>query len=425
MKIKKVLVLLLLITFSFSFAFVAACNFWNGDSISEESGLDNGQDSDIVFDEDFPGFEGEDEVPDDGFEDEVPDEDESLPDDENAPNEDETIPGDDEKLPDDENLPGEDEGSSDDETIPDEDESLPGKDENLPGGDENIEDDNSHTEIYQIFDYDDLNQLSEVVANDENIVIELKNDIDCNYNYINIIGDLNNPFSGEFNGNGFTISNISFSSYNSLNSNNFIGLFGVVENAKISNINFENCMFDIQGSNIHVGLICKTNGNVELENISLRNGSYTIIGDNIIFGGIVAEDLITSQDKRNNLSFENNMVTIESNGGNCYFGACFGKTQYSNGEISNLIINNNMIYIYDYNFGQLNIGFIIGELFADTESFSLDVVSISNNIFEVEDLECSNISRYIGNVVGINRYQISLNQLSYVGNYFLYNFNEL
>lgn len=41
MKIKKLMIFLLLTTFSFSFSFVAACNFGVGDSISEESGLEN------------------------------------------------------------------------------------------------------------------------------------------------------------------------------------------------------------------------------------------------------------------------------------------------------------------------------------------------------------------------------------------------
>lgn len=373
MKIKKLMIFLLLTTFSFSFSFVAACNFGVGDSISEESGLENDQDSgEDINNNDDENFDSEDEI----WVDE---------------------------------KPNDDDNSSID-------------------GEEDCGEDDAQTKVYQIYDYYDLNQLSENIKSAENVVVELKNDIDCNYHFVNMIGDYNNPFSGEFNGNGFTISNIYFDSQSALKANNntLSGMFGIVENANIHNITFENCMFDLQGNNIVAGLICKSNGGTSIENISICNGSYNIIGENITFGGIVAEDLITSTDKRINLAFEGNMITIESNGGSLFFGTCFGKGNYNYGEISNLIISDNMIFIYDYNYGNLNIGFLIGKLQSEIDKeLLINVVYVNNNLFEVEDLGSSNISRYIGNVEGIKKSQIHLNQVTYLDNYFYYNSIDL
>lgn len=63
-----------------------------------------------------------------------------------------------------------------------------------------------------------------------------------------------------------------------------------------------------------------------------------------------------------------------------------------------------MIFIYDYNYGNLNIGFLIGKLQSEIDKeLLINVVYVNNNLFEVEDLGSSNISRYIGNVEGIKK----------------------
>lgn len=66
------------------------------------------------------------------------------------------------------------------------------------------------------------------------------------------IGDDDNPFTGSFNGNGFTISNLKITSKTA----NYIGLFGYVEGGTIYNVTLSNVDINSAGGNgKHVGAI--------------------------------------------------------------------------------------------------------------------------------------------------------------------------
>ena len=66
------------------------------------------------------------------------------------------------------------------------------------------------------------------------------------------IGDGDNPFTGSFNGNGFTISNLKITSKTA----EYIGLFGYVEGGTIYNVTLKNIDIDSAGGKgKHVGAI--------------------------------------------------------------------------------------------------------------------------------------------------------------------------
>ena len=73
-------------------------------------------------------------------------------------------------------------------------------------------------------------------------------DIDLSGENWTPIGNLNNPFTGELNGNGYTISNLVLDN----NTMNYYGLFGRIQNAEISNLGMENA--NVTGM-MYVGLL--------------------------------------------------------------------------------------------------------------------------------------------------------------------------
>ena len=81
----------------------------------------------------------------------------------------------------------------------------------------------------------------------------MANDIDFDGYSLETIGGTNNPFSGNFNGNGYRIKNakmISSSPYT-------IGLFGEINNANISNIIVDSISFDGSIKQTSIGVIAK------------------------------------------------------------------------------------------------------------------------------------------------------------------------
>ncbi len=91
-------------------------------------------------------------------------------------------------------------------------------------------------------------------------------------------------FGGEFDGNNYTISNLSLTS-----DNNFLGLFGYTIYAKISNVNLKNCKITYNPSNTstsstsYAGGICARGSNSQIKNCTV---SGTISGATAT-GGII------------------------------------------------------------------------------------------------------------------------------------------
>lgn len=94
------------------------------------------------------------------------------------------------------------------------------------------------------------------------------------------IGSLNDPFTGEFNGNGYTISNLLLNN----NTKNYYGFFGRIEGAKISDVGFENA--NVTGM-MWVGILAGYSYNSSITNcyvtgdVSGYSDTGALVGDNI------------------------------------------------------------------------------------------------------------------------------------------------
>lgn len=268
----------------------------------------------------------------------------------------------------------------------------------------------SNPATIQIQNYSDLTSLT--LENLKNVKIELLNNIDCNFEEIFPLGDYTTPFEGEFDGNGFTISNFVLTSANWVNngSNKVLGVFGVVQNAKIHDVNFTQIVVDeYDASSCSVGLIGHNLGHLELENVRISNSSFNLVGGDIKFGGFIGQDTMNTFDIRRNLSFVNNIVTIECyDEGLCYGGIC-GKVINQGGDVENLTITDNFISVFDFS-AVANVGYLYGILDAD-RAIVISDIKIEMNIFDffIESSTCLN--GMMGLISGLEEEDIIINNL--------------
>lgn len=78
------------------------------------------------------------------------------------------------------------------------------------------------------------------INNDLDATYELTANIDCSFTPTEMIGNETTPFSGTFNGRGYTIANITFADDSISN----MGLFGYASEATITNVNLDNIVFE-------------------------------------------------------------------------------------------------------------------------------------------------------------------------------------
>ena len=123
-------------------------------------------------------------------------------------------------------------------------------------------------------------------------------DIDVSGDYFTPLGSVSDEFYGTFDGDGFTISNLTINSPAS----SYLGLFGV-NSGTIENLTLENV--DITG-NENIGGLVGSNNEGTIENVSVEN--VTITGtDNV--GGVVGSNSGTIE----NVSVENVTITGSNN----------------------------------------------------------------------------------------------------------------
>ncbi len=192
---------------------------------------------------------------------------------------------------------------------------------------------------YQISDADGLNY----VRKELNFNYILMNDIDLSsYSNWDPIGNLENPFSGTLNGNGYRITNLIINKSTS----NYYGIFGIISsNSKIKNIKLENVK--ILGTLNYVGgLVGLSYGNiydVGVENININGNDYAgglvglnegIIDNSYVNGTIMGNDNIGGLVGNNRGIIDNSYVngTIM---GNRVVGGLVGN---NNGEIKNSLL---------------------------------------------------------------------------------------
>ena len=248
---------------------------------------------------------------------------------------------------------------------------------------------------YRIFNADQLNQVRNFLGTSY-VYFSLEADIDMtgwiaennpSQGWLPI-GDINSSFSGKFNGNGHTISNLWINRPNT----NYIGLFGSLEDpAEIQNIKLENaeyigymyiggiagylddnsiisdCVFKgILTGNSEIGGICGDNFNSEISSCY----SYSIITGVSALGGICGYNYYT--DITN--SYSNGRIK-----GNEAVGGIVGRCDKSIGYIHNCYSNNFVIIGNEY------VGGIIGK--ANTNApRTTNCVSINEMISSKGDL---------------------------------------
>ena len=142
----------------------------------------------------------------------------------------------------------------------------------------------------EISSFDDLLSMADKFDSiKDNEYFLLTTDIDCDGQSWAAVGSLNNPFSCEFDGNGYTISNLVLVTEDSKAS-----FQGVVEDSYIHDVTFSNVTIsaeDYSEKGLNVGLIAQGYNELQLENIILTNSNITINANNLKnFGGIIAED---------------------------------------------------------------------------------------------------------------------------------------
>ena len=102
----------------------------------------------------------------------------------------------------------------------------------------------------------------------------LMNDINAEFEIFTPIGNRTDPFTGTFDGKGNTISNLTYTNIGA----NYVGLFGYIDSASISNLSLENVHFGASGP---VGSFV---GQAESSNISNCNSTGNIMGSDLVGG---------------------------------------------------------------------------------------------------------------------------------------------
>lgn len=123
------------------------------------------------------------------------------------------------------------------------------------------------------------------------------------------IGNTILPFSGVFDGDGYTISGIKFTTFDK--SNMFYGFFGYSSNAVIKNLNLTNVEInlDVQGagSSFYLGGVVGYGVNVNISNVHVSYADFTVVSlqnssSQIIAGGIIGFESI-EEDQDNTMYY--------------------------------------------------------------------------------------------------------------------------
>ena len=185
--------------------------------------------------------------------------------------------------------------------------------------------DNIVVSIYEIYDFDRLTSTADVIhistpedlmnveadsANPSRVFI-LDNDIDMTgYNFVPI-GTYDNPFTGAFNGNGYTISNITINqAFDSDTNSNYVGFFGYTRGF-IANLTLDNVSINVSSSGesyLYVGALAGQ-ADVRVYNVHVINSSINV-GD-IVSGSVGG--LIGSHASNLIYSSADTDITINSN----------------------------------------------------------------------------------------------------------------
>ena len=257
----------------------------------------------------------------------------------------------------------------------------------------------------EISSYEDLLSIQTGhLTLDDNKYYKLTADIDCGGNVWQTIGSQESPFTCDFDGSGYTISNfvIDENSCVSSNGNKLAGFFGFVQDADIINVNFANYSFVVYGiiETTSMGIIAETSGNVNVENIGLTNISITYEGDfgssEITFGNIIGSDLATGI--RKNLSVQDISINVSTFDGALTLGGLIGKSNLLNNIEKSQINKVNFSTVFNYGSQSLNFGVLVGEFISIDENLqsSLNLSEIVCNDVYFSIMSFNDDNNYVG-----------------------------
>ena len=234
--------------------------------------------------------------------------------------------------------------------------------------------------VYEICTCDDLQRIDEVANLDKDYI--LMNDIECSeITNFNPIGDNDNKFEGNFDGDNFVISDLTIN----MDSENFVGLFGYINlGANIHNVGLTNV--DITGKGYVGGLVGNLGGG------EIRDCSSTgdVSGSNYV-GGLVG--YCYGGDIYNSFS------TVDISGSSSSIGGLVGSV--GNGNIYNSYATGDVS-------GSNYVGGLVGYYYKNTiyNSYATGDVSGSNYVGGLVGRTYRNIynSYATGNISANNNY---------------------
>ena len=265
-------------------------------------------------------------------------------------------------------------------------------------GDSGDENNKPQKVAIEISSFDDLLSMADKFDSiKDNEYFLLTTDIDCDEQSWAAVGSLDNPFSCEFDGNGYTISNLVLATEDSKAS-----FWGVAKDSYIHDVTFSNITISVEDyseEGLNVGLIAQGYNELQLENITLTSSLITINANNLKnFGGIIAEDHSTGL--RKNLTVKDSSFNISTMAGSNNIGLITGYS--TNLVIEDCKIENitgSVLYIMG-NEG-LSFGLISGKL--ETNEAELSQASITNCTYNMIYAEILSLSMTTENInVGTN-----------------------
>ena len=148
---------------------------------------------------------------------------------------------------------------------------------------------------YQIISGADFALFRKVIS-ESNIYTDkyfiLKKNLDMNNYPFDTIGTKDNYFMGNFDGNGYTISNLNIDTFTSIDSINYHSLFSKTNGAVISNLNIYNeKISNLTDETDYVSLLIGDAVDTVVSNVSINNSSFYLenISNEDKFGGIITK----------------------------------------------------------------------------------------------------------------------------------------
>lgn len=203
---------------------------------------------------------------------------------------------------------------------------------------------------YQITNGEQLAYFKYVIENENSTYKDkyyvLVNNINLGNLIFDPIGNKDNYFSGHFDGQGYTISNAKIDQYIDIDNKYYSGLFTLIENATIKNININNISINLnENKNSYIALIAAKATSSNISNISIKESNITIDNqaskENVYIGGLIANA------NKNELS--NIYLDFDTNANTKNIASLV--TNSVDDEINNIIIDSN---IEEYSLNELS-----------------------------------------------------------------------